>query len=151
MWCRKLIVKYVWRKNHCIEIALLLLSVMKFSVIYLPSESIGCYKQWIKVGESWICQLSLSFSLPSPSFSSHQHSPHHMCMSMYFIFSVVKYARLRFKSANFCFLYYVCCSCFTVEKENRWISEFIISSISPSALIKNQPIWCFFPPPLLLL
>lgn len=49
---------------------------------------------------------------------------------------------------NFCFPNYVCYSCISVEKESRWISAFIITPISPWALIKSQPVWCcsFSPP-----
>lgn len=45
---------------------------------------------------------------------------------------------------NFCFPNYVCHSCLTMEKESRWISAFIITPISPWALIKSQPVWCSF-------
>lgn len=91
-------------------------------------------------------------------FRPHHHPSHHIsiltitcvwvCISSFHLLNTHDYTAVLV-TPNFCFPNYVCYSCLSVEKESRWISAFIITPISPWALIKSQLVWCSFFLPLL--
>lgn len=86
-------------------------------------------------------------------FRPHHYPSHHIsihtitcvwvCISSFHLLNTHDYTVILVTS-NFCFPNYVCYSCLPMEKESRWISAFIITPISPWAVIKNQPVWCSF-------
>lgn len=86
-------------------------------------------------------------------FRPHNHPSHHIsihtitcvwvCISSFHLLNTHDYTAVLV-TPNFCFPNYVCYSCFSMEKESRWISAFIITPISLWALIKSQPVWCSF-------
>lgn len=86
-------------------------------------------------------------------FRPYHHPFHHIsihtitcvwvCISSFHLLNTHDYT-VVLVTPNFCFPNYVCYSCLSMEKESRWISAFIITPISPWALIKSQPVWCSF-------
>lgn len=84
-------------------------------------------------------------------YSHHHFCPHHhpchrinihtiacvyVCISPFHLLYTRDFVAVLV-TPNPCFLNHVCSSCLTVEKESRWISDFIIAHISPWALITS--------------
>lgn len=127
----------------------------------------------VLVSHKMLCSFS-SFQTKSAAYSgqrweihgyvcSHYHfHPHHypshhvsihtitcvwVCISSFHLLNTHEYTA-NLDAPNFCFPNHVCDSCLSMEKESRWLSVFIITPISPWALIKNQLVWCYFSSPL---